>query len=126
MLLKRHLRLIRSGNWQMKAIFLLTALLAFMVFGNHEANAQVYGPYAYAPYWDGTQQYQSYPYPQQYDAYYDLHVMHYQLYRQPYPGYPLYQPCCYAAGIPSVWSAPIVTVPQVIITPRARAPFRRR
>ena len=108
----------------MKAFFLATALLVLLLVGTHEVNAQVYAPYPYAPYWDGTQ-YQPYPYPQQNDAYYDLHVMHYQLYRQPY-GYPIYQPCCYASGIPSLWSAPVITVPQVIITPRRRPPFRRR
>ena len=108
----------------MRVIFLAIGLVVLLVAGRAELQAQIYNPYPYAPYWDGTQ-YQPYPYPQQYDAYYDLHVMHYQLYRQPY-GYPYYQPCCYAPGIPSLWSAPIVSVPQVIITPRSRPTFRRR
>jgi hypothetical protein len=107
----------------MKAIFLSIALLGLLVLGSPEVNAQMYGPYAYAPYWGGVQ-YQPYPYPQQYDPYYDLHVMHYQLYLQQYPGYPIYQPCCYG-GVAPVWSPPIVTLPQVIIAPRPR-PFRRR
>jgi hypothetical protein len=107
-----------------KVIFLAITLMGMLVIESQHVQAQMYGPYPYAPYWDGSQ-YQPYWYAQQNDPYYDLHAMHYQLYRQPY-GYPIYQPCCYAGGIPSLWSAPIITVPQVIITPRPRPPFRRR
>jgi hypothetical protein len=106
----------------MKAIFLSIALMGLLVLGSHDVKAQMYGPYG-APYSAGVQ-YQPYPYPQQYDPYYDLHVMHYQLYLQQYPGYPFYQPCCFA-GVGPVWSPPVVTRPQVIIAPRPRA-FRRR
>jgi len=106
----------------MKAIFLSIALLALLVLGSHEVKAQMYEPYPYGAYWDGSQ-YQPYPYPQQYDPYYELHVMHYQLYLQQYPGYPIYQPCCFV-GVP-VWSPPVVRSPRVIIAPRSRA-FRRR
>ena len=111
----------------MKAIFLSIALMGLLVLGSHEVNAQMYGP-VYAPYWDGVQ-YQPYPYAQQYDPYYDLHVMHYQLYLQQYPGYPIYQPfyqpCCFVGGVGPVWSPPVVTLPRVVIAPRPQA-FRRR
>lgn len=107
----------------MKAIFLSIALMGLLVLGSHEVKAQMYGP-GYAPYWGGVQ-YQPYPYPQQYDPYYELHVMHYQLYLQQYPGYPIYQPCCFVGGIAPVWSLPVVRRSQVISAPRPRA-FRRR
>jgi hypothetical protein len=108
----------------MKATFLSIVLMSLLVLGSHEVKAQMYEPYAYAPYGDGVQ-YQPYPYPQQYDPYYDLHVMHYQLYLQQYPGYPIYQPCCFVGGVAPVWSAPIVRPPLVIIAPRLPV-FRRR
>jgi hypothetical protein len=73
----------------MKAIVMAVGLMSVLLLGNHEATAQMYQPYPYNAYWDGVQ-YQPYPYPQQYDPYYDLHVMHYQLYLQQYPGYPVY------------------------------------
>ncbi len=107
----------------MKAIFFAIALAGLLVLlGSLDARAQVYAPYPYAPYWDGFQ-YQPYPYAQQYDPYYDLHVMHYQLYLQPYPGYPIYQP--FVTGVAPLWSQPIIPAPQVIIPPRPR-PFKRR
>jgi hypothetical protein len=105
----------------MKAIFLSIALMGLLVLESREVKAQMYGPYG-APYWGGVQ-YQPYPYPQQYDPYYDLHVMHYQLYLQQYPGYPIYQPCCFAGGVP-VWSPPVVRRPEVI-APRPRVSRRR-
>ena len=107
----------------MKAIFLSIAVMGLLLLESHEVKAQMYGPYGYAPYWGGVQ-YQPYPYPQNYDAYYDLHIMHYQLYLRQYPGYSVYQPCCFAGGAP-VWSPPVVRPPKVIIAPRPRA-FRRR
>ena len=107
----------------MKTLFLSIALMSLLLLGNGEVNAQMVGPYPYAPYWDGVQ-YQPYPYPQQNDPYYELHVMHYQLYLQQYPGYPVYQPCCFVTGLGPVWSAPVVRRPQAI-PPRSR-PFKRR
>jgi hypothetical protein len=113
----------------MKALILAIGVMSLIALGRHEAMAQIYAPYPYAPYWDGVQ-YQQYPYPQQYDPYYDLHVMHYQLYLQQYPGYPIYQPqpfyqpCCFVAGIP-VWTAPVVRQPGSKIAPRPISPRRR-
>jgi hypothetical protein len=107
----------------MKVIFLSVALMTLLVLGSHQANAQMYGPYPYAPYWDGVQ-YQPYPYPQQYDPYYELHVMHYQLYLQQYPGYPVYQPCCFVTGVAPVWTPPAVRRPHAT-TPRPPASRRR-
>jgi hypothetical protein len=84
----------------------LSALLLFVLIGAgfRAVEAQVYGPYYYGPY--GDLQYQQYLQWQQYlehlrqvDPYYELHVMHYQLYRQPIQPYPFYAPCCYAWSI---------------------------
>jgi hypothetical protein len=81
----------------------LSAVILFVVIGSayRTAEAQPYGPYYNGPY--GDLQYQHYlqwqqylAYLQQVDPYYELHVMHYQLYRQPYQPYFLYPPCCYA------------------------------
>ena len=107
----------------MKNSFLALILLALLVLGSRDVQAQAYGPYYYDPYWDAQyQQYLQYQrylqwqqylaYLQQTDPYYDLHVMHYQLYLPQYPSYQLYQPCCFAAGVviaqqPSpVWPTP--------------------
>ena len=106
----------------MKRFFLAVTLLALLVLGTRDLQAQAYGPYYYNPYWDVQyQQYQQYlqwqqylAYLQQYDPYYELHVMHYQLYLPPYPSYQLYQPCCYAGGV-------IVPEPRPIMNPRLRA-----
>ena len=88
----------------MKALFLGVALLGLLVLDARDLRAQAYVPY-YGPYWDV--QYQHYLQWQQYleylrltDPYYELHVMHYQLYLRPYQPYQIYQPCCYAFGIP--------------------------
>ena len=54
----------------MKATFLSIVLMSLLVLGSHEVKAQMYEPYAYAPYGNGVQ-YQPYPYPQQYDPYYE-------------------------------------------------------
>ena len=113
----------------MKKSFLAVTLLALLVLGTRDLQAQAYGPYYYNPYWDVQyQQYQQYlqwqqylAYLQQYDPYYDLHVMHYQLYLQPYQPYQIYQPCCYA-GVVTIpqWSAPISPQPRPVIGPRAQ------
>jgi hypothetical protein len=116
----------------MKNSFLSVTLLALLVLGSRDVQAQAYGPY-YGPYWDVQyQQYQQYQqylqwqqylaYLQQYDPYYELHVMHYQLYLPPYPSYQLYQPCCYAGGvIVPDWSAPISPQPRPVMNPKLRA-----
>ena len=90
----------------MKRFFFAVTLLALLLVGSRDVQAQAYGPY-YGPYWDFQyQQYQNYlqwqqylQYLQQYDPYYELHVMHYQLYLQPYQPYQIYQPCCYSLGV---------------------------
>jgi hypothetical protein len=118
----------------MKASFLSVALLSLLLLGTPDLRAQAYGPY-YGPYWDLQYQqylqYQNYLQWQQYldylrqtDPYYDLHVLHYQLYLKPYQPYQVYQPCCYAFGIPA-WSTSIGRVPQAT---RSRTPqaVRRR
>lgn len=112
----------------MKALILAIGIMGVIVLGHREAMAQMYAPYT--PYWDGVQ-YQAYPYPQRYDPYYDLHVMHYQLYLQQYPGYPVYQPfyqpCCFITGVP-IWTAPVIRPPQPgpKVAPRPASPPRRR
>jgi len=100
----------------MKKSLLPVTLLALLVLGARGLQAQAYGPYYYDPYW-GQIQYQQYL--QQYDPYYELHVMHYQLYLPSHQPYPIYQPCCYAWGviIPR-WSAPVSPLPQAVIAPR--------
>jgi hypothetical protein len=118
----------------MKASFVTVVLLAVLLSGTPHLQAQAYGPY-YSPYWDAQYQqylqYQHYLQWQQYldylretDPYYDLHVMHYQLYLRPYQPYQIYPPCCYAFGIPT-WSTPRGRAPHA---PRSRAPqaVRRR
>ena len=111
----------------MRATFLALVLFAWLGAGAREAGAQVY-PY-YDPYWDFQyQQYLQYQhymqwqdylaYLQQTDPYYELHLMHYQLYRWPYPPYQVYQPCCYAWGVAPYQSIPIRPRPRPVITPR--------
>lgn len=107
----------------MKIALLTVTLLGILGLGNHDVQAQAYGPY-YSPYEDGTQ-YQ--PPVQQGNPYYMLEVIHYQLYlpyHQPYPVYQLYQPCCIAGAvvIPR-WPTLINPSPPIIISPRA---IRRR
>ena len=105
----------------MKKSFFAVTLLALLVLGSRDVQAQAYGPY-YNPYWDFQyQQYQQYlqwqqylAYLQEYDPYYELHVIHYQLYLQPYQPYQIYQPCCFAG---------VVTVPT--IDPRPIGPRSR-
>ena len=108
----------------MKMFFLAITLLALLALGSRDVQAQAYGPYYYDPYWDAIQyqQYQEYlAYLQQYDPYYELHVLHYQLYRYPYHSYQLYQPCCYAWGVPILErSTPIGPLPRPVIGSRSR------
>ena len=106
----------------MKTTFWAVTLMGLLVLSAHEVQALAYGPYPYAPYWDGAQ-YQQYP--QQYDPYYELHVMHYQLYLQQYPPYQIYQPCCFVGGVIPGWSTPVSPLPPVVIRPRPHG-FRRR
>ena len=112
----------------MKASFLTVALFGLLVLGARDIRAQAYRPY-YNPYWDVQyQQYLQYQhylqwqdyleYLRQTDPYYELHVMHYQLYLRPYQPYQIYQPCCYAFSIPAL-SKPISRVPHAA---RSRAP----
>ena len=105
----------------MKTAFLAVILAGWFFLGASESRAQSY-PYSY--YWDGTQ-YQQY-WPQESDPYYELHVMHYQLYRpqyQPFPIYPpFYQPCCFVGGL--VISRPPALVSRPL--PQARLPVMRR
>ena len=93
----------------MKASFLAGALLGLLLLSASDLRAQV-SPY-YDPYWDiQYQQYLQYQYYLQWqdyleylrqtDPYYELHVIHYQLYLQPYQPYQIYQPCCYGFGVP--------------------------
>jgi len=112
----------------MKMSLLLIGLLGLLVVSFTDLRAQVYGPY-YPPY--GDVQYQQYlewqryqDYLRQIDPYYELHVMHYQLYLQRFQPSLLYPPCCYAVGIPR-WSTPLRRVPH---GPKSRAPkaIRRR
>ena len=104
----------------MKASFLAAALLGLLLSGTPDLRAQVYGPY-YDPYWDlQYQQYLQYQhylqwqdylkYLRQTDPYYDLHVLHYQLYLRPYQPYQIYQPCCFTFGVPT-WSSSLGRVP---------------
>lgn len=94
----------------MKAFFLAVTLLGLLFVGARDLRAQAY-PY-YDPYWDVQyQQYLQYQhylqwqnyleYLRQTDPYYELHVMHNQLYLQPYQPYQIYSPCCYGFGVPA-------------------------
>ncbi|MGH7794317.1 MAG: hypothetical protein ACREQ2_05390 [Candidatus Binatia bacterium] len=98
----------------MKAFLLGIGVLTLVALAAPDSRAQAYDPY-YGPSWD--LQYQQYlawqqhlDYWRQNDPYYELHVMHYQLYRPPYPSHFVYTPCCYAVGIPT-WSAPFRRMP---------------
>jgi hypothetical protein len=111
----------------MKTSLLAVALLAFLLFGGRSLQAQAYGPYYYNPYWEVPyyqylewQQYLAYL--QQYDPYYELHVMHYQLYLPQYQPYQQYPHCCYAGGIivPD-WSVSISPQPRPVMNPRLGA-----
>ena len=104
----------------MKTAFLAALLIGAIVLGTQEVQAQDYSPYYYPPYGNGAQ-YQGYA--QEFDPYYQLHVLHYQLYL---PQYQFYPPCCFAAGVVVPWwSTPIIPRSNVIIGPRPQA-IRRR
>ena len=62
---------------------ILLALLAASLLFIHAKAAQAYDPYPY--YAAGV----PYP-PPSYDPYYELHLIHYQLYRNPYYPYPYF------------------------------------
>jgi hypothetical protein len=47
--------------------------------------------------------------------------MHYQLYRQFYQPYQVYQPCCYAWGVVPYPSIPISPGPRRVFPPRGQA-----
>ena len=113
----------------MRNFFLAITLLALLVLGSRDVQAQAYGPYYYDPYWDAQYQYQQYlqwqqylAYLQQTDPYYELHLMHYQLYLPQYPSYQLYQPCCFPAGVVILEQpAPVGPRPRALVTPRSQA-----
>jgi hypothetical protein len=104
----------------MKMALLAATLLGLLVLGIQEVQAQAYVPYGV--YWDGSQ----YVYAQQNDPYYELHVLHYQLYLPQYQPYPIYQPCCFIGSF-IIPGAPALTSPasRAIVTPRRQA-IRRR
>jgi hypothetical protein len=102
----------------MKTALMVVTLLVLLISGTHEVQAQMYAPYGaypYGAYWGGNQ-YQEYAL--QADPYDQLHVLHYQLYLQPYQSYPyqLYQPCCFVGGV-------IVPGSVAVIRPRDRVIF---
>jgi hypothetical protein len=103
---------------------LMTIILAGLLLSfTGDLQAQTYDPNYYAAYWDGAQYQLS---PQQYDPYYELHVLHYQLYLPQHQPYQVYPPCCVPGDvvIPG-WSGPIAPLPPVIINPRPRTMRRR-
>ncbi len=109
----------------MKTSLLAFSLLALLVLGAHGVQAQGYGPY-YDPSWDEVQYQQYLQYLQENDPYYELHVMHYRLYLQQYQPYQIYQPCCYAWGVPiPQWSTPIRPQPWIRSRPQFVGPLPR-
>jgi hypothetical protein len=105
----------------MRAFVLASAVFGLLLLGVSGVRAQ---GYPFSPLTDfHYQQYLQYQadlewqqylrYLQEIDPYYDLHVMHYQLYRQRYHTYGAYLPCCYSVGIP-VWSTPAVRAPHAV------------
>jgi hypothetical protein len=90
----------------MKKIFTALAFFGLFLLTARIAGAQYYGPYPYYPYpyAYGT----PYDDPSQYDPYYELHTMHYQLYLNPYGYYPY-------------WGAPVIVTPpappRVVVRP---------
>jgi hypothetical protein len=106
-----------------KTYFLAVTLLALVFLSSRSAEAQAFNAFYYSPYWET--QYQDYlhwqaylEYLRQYDPYYELHVIHYQLYRQPFPGYQVYPSCCYVWDVTPL--QPFQT-PREAITPQTRA-----
>jgi hypothetical protein len=107
----------------MKKSLLTITLLGLFALGSRDLQAQVYDPYWEAIQYQQYLQHQQYlAYLQQYDPYYELHLLHYQLYLQPYRSYYLYQPCCFAwGGVPSLGlSTPIGPAPRPIVGSRSR------
>ena len=104
----------------MKRVFFTLTFLCLFVLGAHNAQAQGYFPGYYGDYGDEAE-YQAYA--QQYDPYYDLHVMHYQLYLPQYQAYLGYPYCCVAGGI--VVGRPVAPRPPVIAKPN-RPMVRRK
>jgi hypothetical protein len=104
----------------MRRLFFALTFLYLFVLGTHDVQAQGYDSGYYDQYWDGTE-YQSYP--QQYDPYYELHVLHYQLYLPQYQLYQAYPYCCVAGGI-VVPGRPIGPLPPVVV--KSRPPTIRR
>ena len=98
----------------MKKIFLVM-FLCLVTLSARDVQAQVNDSY-YGSYWGGYQ-YQGDP--QQYDPYYELHVMHYQLYL---PQSEFYYSCCFQTGIVVVpgWTAPVVRPRSATINPAPR------
>ena len=94
----------------MKKVFAALSFLGLFLLSARIAGAQAYAPYYYDPYAPCAY---GAPYgdPSQYDPYYELHTMHYQLYLDPYGFYPY----C---------SAPLVVAPpappRVVVRPPAR------
>ena len=78
----------------MKKLYFAVAIFFFVAWPARLAQAQVYAPDYYYPSYEYETPYSDAPY---YDPYYQLHVLHYQLYLPPYP----YYYCC----------APAVVVP---------------
>ena len=94
----------------MKASIIAIGALSLLFLAASSLRAQVYVPYdsryADIPY-EQYLQYEQQLYQQQYsgywrqnDPYYDLHVLHYELFLPPYQSYLIYPPCCYAGGVP--------------------------
>lgn len=94
----------------MKALILAIAIFGLLVLCAPNLWAQLYGPY-YGPYGDAQYQqylqYQHYLQWQQYldylrqtDPYYDLHIMHYQLYLRPYQAFQTYPPAVTHSAYP--------------------------
>ncbi|HWO41734.1 MAG TPA: hypothetical protein VNO43_08030 [Candidatus Eisenbacteria bacterium] len=110
----------------MKHLVLAVTLLVSLPFASPDAIA--HDPSYQEPYW-GSVPYQDYvPYP--YDPYYELHLIHYQLYR-PSHAYPMYRACCATIGVP-ILITPVLPPPPVISsrprsvvgpTPRAVGPL---
>jgi len=96
-----------------KRILLAIGFTTALVILSAPARAQV--PYGYDPYAAYVEVQPDYP--QAYDPYYQLHVIHYQLYLQPYGYY--YYPGYYAAPRVGVPGAPIVAAPGVVSRPMA-------
>ena len=110
----------------MKTYFLAVSLLGLLVSGGYrDLQAQAYGfyyqgppPHDYYtdPYGGGVQIQQ---YRQEYDPYYQLHLMHYRGYLPLHGAYGVYQPCCYFSSVP-IWSSSIRRPPRRFINPRLR------